>query len=267
MVNVVVPISENAKSFYKILGRLNHFDSLNVHVGVCESEYDWLISQIGNDGGLFIHKYPDGTDREEMINSLQVYIESGPLLIMRKPITMDELNKFLTQNKEVVSCERDLGKFKSFLFMIWQKILKLFMGVNLYNGDSSVIYFSEEISMVLSQSGNLSYSSRVNRWKGVEQATVDVLGEKAKTSVDKKKNLIYSISILAGIIMAVLVTTLVCIFVKVGIVVGLLIACLDILALATSLILSILITFNCMVGKRHFDRAIEIQNNKETIQE
>ena len=184
-------------------------------------------------------------------------------MIMRKPITMEEFNKFIVQKKDVVTCEKKMGKFKTFMLRLWQKILHLFLGVKLYDGDSSVIYFSEEISMVLSQSGNLSFSSRADRWRGIEQSIVETNGNPVKTPIDKKKNWIYAISAIVAVIVATAVSVTVFMLAKLSVIIGLLVACLDILALAVAIIMCVMIAFNNTVGKKHFGRAIEIQIDKK----
>ena len=264
MVNVIVPISKNSQDFINILKRLGNLESVFVHVGICDNEYEALTSQIGKLENVYVHSFIDGSDREEMINSLQSLIGSGPLMIMRKPITMEEFNRFVSQNKDVVTCKRKHGKIKSFMFKIWQKILKLFLGVRLYEGDSSVVYFSPEISSVISQSGNLSYSSRVDRWRGIEQSTVETKSPPVKTTINNKHNLYFIIFAIMSIIVASAVTTLVCIFTKRSIIIGLLIACVDILAFAITLIMIIMISFNTVVGKKQFNRALEIEKDLST---
>lgn len=261
MVNVIIPISKNPQDFVKILDRLGNLESVFVHVGICDSEYDALVNQIGQSDNVYVHAFADGADREEMINSLQSLIGNGPLMIMRKPITMEEFNRFISQNKDVVTCERGFGKFKAFMFMIWQKILKLFLGVKLYDGDPSVIYFSPEISAVISQSGNLSYSSRVDRWRGIAQSTVETKSPPVKTVVNKKNNINFIIFAVVSLLVASTVTTVVCLFAKMSIIIGLLIACVDIIAFAIALIMVIMIAFNSVVGKKHFDRAFEIEKD------
>lgn len=257
MINVVVPISGNAKDFYAILGRLGHIRSANVLVGICESEYGDLKLRVQEYENISVYMYADGTHREEMVNALQYYIEEGSVMVMRKPITMEEFNQFITQKKEVVTCERGMGKVKSFFFMIWQKILKLILGVQLYDGDASVIYFDEEVSAVLSQSSNLSYSSRASRWKGISQGVVQTQGKPVKTPKNKKRDFYYILCCVIAFVLAATITTVVCLFARMSIIVGLLVACLDIIALAIIVVVCVMIAFNNIVGKRRFERPVE----------
>lgn len=265
MVNVIVPIDKNSKDYYKILNRLGHISTVNVHVGIIDSEFDSLLNNLEESDNVFIHSYQDGYNIEEMINSLQAYVGMGATVVMRKPITLEEFNRFITQRKDVVTCDREENKFKSFMRMLWNKILKLFLGVKMYEGDTSVIYLSEEVSAVISQSGNLSYSSRVDRWRGIEQCKVAAQGEPVKPIVDKKSNIKLMIYAIVSIVLAAVITTVVCLFAKMSTIIGLLIGCLDAIALIIAFIMYIMILFNSMVGKKHFARAIEIekQQNEE----
>ena len=263
MLNVIVPIVDNSKRYQKILQSLVNAQDVNVFVGVISSQKS-NIEMISGDNIDYI-EYKDGSHREEIINSLQKYIISGSLLIMRKPIQISELNSFITSHKDICTCSRKLSPIKSFFFNIWQKILKIFLGVKLYDGDTSVIYFSDEISSVILNSSSLSYNSRVDRWKGVDQGTVDVVGEFVKADKDKKSNLNNFLIGLASLIVASVVTTVVCIFATVNITGGLLLFCLDVICLSIIVIISIVTMFNNVVGKKEYEYAVEIDNEMDEI--
>ena len=242
MVNVVVPITNNAKRYKKILSSLSRANNVVVLVGVVSNqinELNFLDSE-----NIYIIEFQDGSKMEEIINGLQKYISVGSIMIMRKPISENEFNSFVNNNKDVVTCRRNLSSFKAILFNFWQKILKTFLGVRLYEGDASVIYFAEDIASVILSSSNLSYNSRVDRWRGIEQGTVVVEGESVKTETDKKANIRNFIISLIAIAVAVSVTTVVSIFARVNLIVGLLLFCLDFIALAIVLILLVITIFN-----------------------
>ncbi len=258
MVNVIVPIAKNGAGFVKILDKLSNISSVHVILGVVESEAS-VVSHLADGENISYHVFENGANREEIINSLQAYIEEGSVMIMRRPIKMEEFNRFISQRKDIVTCERKMGRIKAFFFMIWQNILKLFLGVRLYEGDTSVIYFGEEISAVLAQSTNLSYSSRVDRWRGVEHGVVDAGEEFVKTDIDKKANFKYILTASVSVVVAIIVSVIVCLFAKMSIIVGLLIACLDIIALAVAVIMAVMIVFNNMVGSKKFKYASEVE--------
>ncbi len=257
MLNVVVPIANNAKKFRKILNSLINVKDVNVFVGVVSSQIDEL--NMINGDNIYKIEYQDNSNREEIINSLQKYLDYGEILIMRKPITVNEFNSFLSTNKDVVVCRQNHSSVKVFFKNLWQKILKLCLGVKLYDGDTSVIYFAQDIATVILGSTNLSYNSRVDRWKGIEQGSVIVEGDKVNTEKDKKLNLKnLFISILVFSIGAV-VTTVVCLFAPVNIIVGLLLFCLDVICLLIIAILFVMTLFNNTVGKKNFGFAAEIE--------
>lgn len=255
MVNVLVPIINNASGFDKILTSISSYSQVNILIGVVASQKQNL--QLSESENIHIIEFQEGSKREEIINSLQKYIVQGSILIMRKPISENEFNNFVNNPKNIVTCKRNLSNFKKSLLKIWQKILKIFLGVRLYKGDTSVVYFDEDISSVVLSSTNLSYNSRVDRWKGIEQGTVKVEGELVKTDIDKNVNIRNIIIAIIALAIAVTVTTVVCLFARVNLIVGLLLFCLDFISLAIAFVLTIITIFNCLVGKRQFGFAVE----------
>ena len=261
MLNVVVPIVSNAKRFRKILAKLANVEDVNLFIGVVSSQIRELDMIEGDN--VYKLEYKDGSNREEIINSLQKYLNVGSILILRKPISEQELNGFLNSDKDVVSCRKNTSTFKNFFVDLWQKILKLCLGVKLYDGDTSAIYFAEDISTVILGSSNLSYNSRVDRWKGIEQGTIIVDGDAVKTDVDKKLNIRNVIISLVALLVGATVTTVVSIFATVIIIVGLLLFCLDVICVMIVLILLVMTIFNCMVGKKNFGFAAEVESDDE----
>ncbi len=261
MINVVIPIVNNAKKYSKIISDLSSIDDINVFVGVTTEQFKF-VEEFQSEN-VFVIEYKDGSKREEIINSLQKYISGGDLFIMRKPITISEFEKFVNSESDITLSKPKRSNFKQFLMSIWQNILKTFLGVKLYNGDTSAIYFQEDIASVVLQSSNLSYSTRVDRWNGVSQGNVEISGESVKTESDKKLNIKYLIIGILALIIGTVVTAVVSVFASVSIIVGLLLFCLDAIMLSIFLILLIIITFNSMVGKKHFGSAIEVLKDED----
>ncbi len=261
MINVVVPIVHNAKSYKKVLSSLVNVDNINVLIGVVSSQMSVLQTLEGDN--IYYVEFKDGSNREAIINSLQKYIGDGALLIMRKPILPNELSEFLNTDKDVVVCKRNMSTVKNLFLQLWQKILRLCLGVRLYEGDTSVIYLGEDIATVISGTRNLSYSTRVDRWRGLVHGSVIVQGEPVKTDKDIKLNIKYALIALLAIIIGVVVTVVVSLYARVNIIVGLLLFCLDVICLATALILLVMIIFNNTVGKKNFGYAEEILNDED----
>lgn len=256
MINILIPITQNAKGYKKIIADLSSNEEAEIFIGVISSQKNAL--QYPNRDNIHVIEYDNAAKREEIINSMQKYIQVGELFIIRKPITYNEFKDFLKNDRDIVVCKTNLSPIKKFFFMIWQKILRLCLGVRLYDGDTSAIYFGEDLAAVLAQSNNLSYSSRVDRWRGVDQGSVIVEGEPVKTEVDKKENIKYLLFGLLALILGAAVTTVVAIFARVNVIVGLFLFCLDAICLAVFLLLLVVIIFNTVVGKKKFSSALEL---------
>lgn len=261
MLNVVVPIVNNSKMYVKLLTSLSNVNGVNVFVGYVTSQKNDLLSVEGNNFNFI--EFKDGSHREEIINSLQKYLGEGAILILRKPITVNEFNSFANTKRDIVTCRRTLTKIQSFFMGLWQKILKLCLGVKLYDGDTSAIYFGDDISSVVLNSSNLSYNSRVNRWKGVDQDTIVVEGDKVKADKDTKTNINSMIISLIALLIGVVVTTIVSIYATVNIIVGLLLFCLDVICLSVILIFAIMTIFNNIVGKKQYGYAVEVMDEED----
>lgn len=256
MINILIPITQNAKGYKKIIADLSSNEEAEIFIGVISSQKNAL--QYPNRDNIHVIEYDNSAKREEIINSMQKYIQVGELFIIRKPITYNEFKDFLKNDRDIVVCKTNLSPIKKFFFMIWQKILRLCLGVRLYDGDTSAIYFGEDLAAVLAQSNNLSYSSRVDRWRGVDQGSVIVEGEPVKTEVDKKENIKYLLFGLLTLILGAAVTTVVAIFARVNVIIGLFLFCLDAICLAVFLLLLVVIIFNTVVGKKKFSSALEL---------
>ena len=253
MVNFLIAITDNAKSFREMIFSLVGNDEFKISVGIRKSIRKDL--ELTENENLEIFEFADNAKREEIVNALSLNLEAGEVIVARKPLTAEELNQFLQSKADITVCKENRGKVKNFFHSLCQKILKLCLGVRVYDGDSSVIKFNENIGAVLIQTNDVSYATRVDRWKGLTTESVDVKSQPVKPEIDKKA--ITKCSIWAGLslIVAVLTTVLVCIFTKVGIIAGMLLFCLDAICLAVILLMLVMIGFNVSVGKKHNDRA------------
>lgn len=256
MINVLVPITTFSTKYKEILLELADEEDVNLLVGI-SNKIKNEVAFIPNEK-VFI--YDDCFDKESILNALFTKVKEGSLVVMRQPITMKEFQKLLSNGEHIVTCKKQRNPVKAFFFKIWQKILKAFLGVNLYNGDTSVVYFSEVLLPILFESGNLSFASRVDRWIGVDKGSEPLSCEQEKYNPDKKAITKYCIFANISLLIACLVTTFVCVFANVGIVLGLLLFCIDAICLAIILILVTIIIFNCSVGRRNVETAIEVGN-------
>ena len=260
MLNVVIPIVTNVKGYQKLVSKLVDLEDVNVLIGITSSLKSQVEAWSGDN--VYIIEFEDGSSREAIINGLHRYIGEGSIMILRKPISIEEFNNFVISKKDIVLCNKNYSPVKRNFFLLWQKILKLFLGLKQYEGDTSAILFSEDISSVLNDSVDLSFTSRVDRWRGLEQGFVQVQGEAVKTDVDTKAIMKYFLIALTALIIGTVVTVCVCLFVNVSIIIGLLLACLDIICVMVILIMIVLVIFNYSIGKKHFSSAIEIENEE-----
>ena len=248
MINVLIPIGSNLKSYQQMIDGLSHFYDVNIIVGLSEKQEDQIVKL---DNVRYVI-FKDGTDREAMINSLSMFVLAGQILILRRAVDAKKLEKILSSNAGITLAKNRPGnKFTAFFINLWHKLVQMFFGVKFYEGDNSIIKFSQDLSEVLLQTGNLSYNSRVNRWKGVDQTVVEVdWGKAEKFSTDKKQTLIYSLTAAALIVVATVVTVLLCVFANINFVLGLLIVCIDIICIFMAIILLMMLAFNNKVGKK-----------------
>ena len=260
MLNVVIPIVTNVKGYQKLVSKLVDLEDVNVLIGITSSLKSQVEAWSGDN--VYIIEFEDGSSREAIINGLHRYIGEGSIMILRKPISIEEFNNFVRSKKDIVLCNKNYSPVKRIFFLLWQKILKLFLGLKQYEGDTSAILFSEDISSVLNDSVDLSFTSRVDRWRGLEQGFVQVQGEAVKTDVDTKAIMKYFLIALTALIIGTVVTVCVCLFVNVSIIIGLLLDCLDIICVMVILIMIVLVIFNYSIGKKHFSSAIEIENEE-----
>ncbi len=248
MINVIIPITSVEKGYAEMIGELAFYDELNVLVGIWESCQDKIVF----DSNVKTIVFKDGTNKEQMINSLSMLVLAGKILILRRALGRKDLEKFLSSNESIVlGAKKKRNKVASFFVGIWHKFIKLIFGVGFFEGDTSAIMFDEDFSEVLLQAGNISYNSRVNRFRGVTEKTVEIAEGKADPyPIDKKQTAVYS-SISAGLVaVAVLVTVLLCLFVNISFIIGLLIACVDIICVFMAGIFMMMLFFNRRVGKR-----------------
>ena len=253
MLTVLIPITDKAEKFNKLLSSLDGDDEIMVCVGVRKSQRKQLgFSESEN---ITIFEFDDNSKREEILNALSLNLQEGEVMVLRKPITIEEFNKFYSCKEDIAVCKQQRGKIGKFFHNLWQKILKLCLGVKLYEGDTSVIKFNEDIGAVLSQTHDLSYATRVDRWKGLTTESIETKEEKVKAEKDKKSILMCSITAVVALVVALVTSLCVCLLTKVNIIGGLLLVCLDVICLAVICVMMVMVGFNCEVGKKYNKKA------------
>ena len=262
MVNVIIPIVKDLQNYQKMIQQLSAYIDVNIIVGVTEQ----ISKQIVDLEKSKVIVFKNDTNKEQMINSLSMFVLGGKILILRRVLQKEDLEKFLFSNESVLlASSKKRSKVANFFVKLWHKMVRLIFGVAFYEGDTSAIMFSQDLSEVLIQTGNLSYNSRVNRWKGITEQNVEVKGEnKEKYPGDKKEKLVYSLSASILLALAIIITVLLCVFVNINFILGLLIVCIDIIFVFISIVLFMMLAFNNKVGAKNIAEGEIISNLKES---
>lgn len=264
MINVIIPIVENPKAYTEIITQLSLKRGLQIIVGITETlskEVDFNFSNVVQT------IYKDGSRKEEIINSSQKYLVEGELVIARRPFSLKEFNALFSSPASITFVKgKPTNKITTFFKNLCYSLVKLIFGVRLFEGDSSLIRFDEDLTLVLSQAENFSYSTRIDRWKGVAKQAIDVESlTSTKNEVNKKSSIMLLIYSLLSIATGAVVTTCVLLFARLSIIIGLLIVCLDVLCLMTAFFCLVSLAFNNKIGQKNFGFAIPVENEKLII--
>lgn len=256
MLNVVIPITSNIEKYYDFLNGIADAFDIQVCVGVSHKYYQELINRYQYIDNFKLFEFDNREGKEQMINAMQDYLENGSIMVLRKPISLKEFEKIIKSESDIVTCKKSRTTVKTFFFKIWQKITKVLLGVKTYAGDFSMVYFNDDIADVVMRTGNLSYSSRVNRWKGIRQGVITTDAPADKLEKDHALNVKYLLFAIALFAVGAVVTAIVSIFVKMTIIIGLFLFCLDAICASIGGILLIMMIFTNMTGKKQYGKAI-----------
>lgn len=176
MNNIILPLKndfEAAAAFIKSIKRKD----CTFFVGVT-SDGKGKIKASKN---VKVFVFKQGSAKEEIINSLSSEIGEGRIIILRKLITPKELDAFISSQSDITICAtKKRNKFANFFYKLWKKMVRAMFDFNFFEGDVSVVAISEKLAPVAKNLKNLSYASRVNRWKGVSESQVEVSSPPAK---------------------------------------------------------------------------------------
>lgn len=254
MTNIIFPVTENFEENAKYVKSLKI--SANILVGVTEEGKEAFKFR---KAGMKVKVFKSGSKKEEMINSLQQLLEEGATIILRKQLSHDELLKFLTSKTDITVCDqKKRNKFCEFFFNIWKKIIRLLFDFSFFDGDVSAVGFSEEISKVILNISNLSYASRVNRWKGVTVGYVKTSSPPAKKEYSRARNnimLIGFVALFLGVIASIVVYYLFCPVTFLSVLLWICAVLITGLGLLISVAIYIL---TIKTGKRYFSKAEEV---------
>lgn len=262
MVNVIFPIIEDTKENKNFFDLLKKQKKVYIVAGVTQSlQKKYKIT----DGKLGVVKvYENDSKKEEVINSLKKHLKKGSILIIRKPITKEELDKFVESNADITICaEKKRNSFKTFFNNIKKKMIKFLFGFLPYSDKLNAIMFNDNPSEVLQNALNISFFTRVDRWKGYSYASVDVSGESVKLDY-KKSSLWTMLCIWIGLLaLAIAGTVLYFCFLQptfLGVFIIMAVLIILIIAVLIAVTMSLL---KWSVGDRYFKMAKEIEKEKK----
>lgn len=262
MINVLIPITDRIEKYEEIIDALGDADNVTVYLMAAEKLYSRLTNEYSQFENFEMFCFEEGATKEEMINSVQNYIGKGSLMVLRKPVTVKEFNKMVSSDKDVVTCKVVKSKFKTFIFRLWQKLTKLVIGVKMYSGDPSVVYFNDDLADVALRTTNLSYSTRVNRWKGASQAVATVEAPSDKQTIDKKITVRNSVIASLIVLLGIVATVVVALFAPITITSVLLLICLNGVCVGIASLLVIMAIFANMTGTKNVKYAMILKKSK-----
>lgn len=255
MIDVLIPIVDKASDYQKAIEAISDMEELNIILGVTNT----LAKELNFDyPNVTVQIFKNGSKTEEIINAMQRFVESDNVFIARKPFTREEFMEFINADADIVTCELPKGNaFTRFFRRVWALIIKHIFGVKFFQGDTSLVYFNEGVGSLLDKVNNLSYATRIDRWRSIKQETVKTSYPRAMPATDMRTNIILIVCSVLSLLLGLAVTLIVAFLAKITPLVIVLLICLDIVCLSVSLFLIITYLFNRKIGKRDFMKAIE----------
>ena len=262
MLNVIFPITEDTKENKKLLEVLKKKKGTRLIVGVKESlKKNFKLSESEN---VVYRIYADESKKEEMINSLNAFTKKGKILFIRKPITEDELDGFLSSKSDITICsEKKRNAFSNFFYKLGKLMTGFLFGFTTYGGKNNAILFGEEPSDVLRMANNISFSTRVNRWKGYSVSSVQVDGDGYKFEYNKLSIASMICLWLSLFLMSVTGTIVYFCYAQATFLSVLLFVCLNILLCIALLIAITVAIMRKDAGERYFGIAKEIKKKEK----
>ena len=263
MINLIFPITidnpENRKFFEETKKRKD----INFLVGVSEDLKDAYTVTAANKN-VQVSIYKKGSNSEEIINALKDYTKKGKIVIVRAPIAQKELDKFFSSNADITYCtKKKEGKIKTFFKELGQKIVRTLFGFSPYQSNGRAIAFGEGPSDILREGYNISYATRVDRWKGYSYAEVDVQGEEVRPAYNVK-SVALSLAIWSFVLLLAIAGTVVyfC-FMPANFLSVFVAICGLFLAVTALLIATAISLLKINAGERYYEKATEIITEKE----
>lgn len=262
MVNIIFPITEDDQKQKTLFDYLKKKKDIRLIVGVTESlKKTYKLAE--SDSQIF-KVYADPSKKEEIINSLINFAKKDKTLIIRKAISAEEIDKFLASKTEITICkEKSRNGFCEFFYNLGRKMMKFLFGFIPYGGKNNAIMFGQELSDVLRSANNISYSTRVNRWKGYSISRVEIEGNGYKFEYNKPKTLSILCLWISLLVLSISGTVVYYCFLPVTFLNVFLFICLNLLFSVAMIVAITIAIMNISAGERYYGYAKEIILKKE----
>lgn len=254
MINIVIPIVDKLEDYQKSIDAIAKKE-YKIIIGITEE----LSDKFALPNGAVMRIFANGSKKEEIINSLKRHIGKGKVIIARRPFSAAEIERLATSDAEITYLKSPAkSKFAAWLKNLMGKLIKAMFGVKFFDGDVSLIAFDQSMQEVLSNVNSLSYSSRVDRWRGVTQQQVDADSPPVKLDYSVASRIKLGVAMALCFLLPIITTVLVAVLAKVSFFIGLLLFFLIALGASGGVIIFCSFYLNLLSGNRYFPDGKEI---------
>ncbi len=258
MTNLIIPINKNVESYTQGITKIALNSDAQIYIGITEDLASKLDLNMPN---VDITIFEKGSKKEEILLSMQSLLTHQKTIIARRPISFDEFLELKNSKAQITYCSQGKSnKLKSYLNKLWQSLTRLLFGIKTFGGDTSLIAFDKDVVDILAEAENFSFATRVDRWKGFSQNTIEAKAAPVRFERNKKNTAMLLLCAILPFAIAAILTTCLALFAKLSIITGLLLACLDILCLSTTILSLFVLLLNSKIGQKNFKKA-QIVNN------
>lgn len=252
MINVILPVVENPEQFEAFVKEHSGKD-VKFFVGIRRG-----LNFSSNLKNVELHTFVEKATAEEIVNALHTCnMQQGRILIARRPLTKGEFENLTTSDKEIatlkVKCNRFLTAFKNFA----KNLVRRFFAFTFFD-DISAICFNEEMFASVRANGNLSLSSRINKYVGVEFDEIDAEEKPVKKQYNRVKNISAFVFWTLLLIASIVGGALICSLLPIRALIVIIVVFWIILAAFFWFVGFINFMRTCSVGQLHYGRAEEV---------
>lgn len=263
MVNLIFPVISDSVEYKKFFDKTKQRKDVNFLVGVTEALFKkYKVTATASKTKVIV--FENNSKKEEMINALKDYAKKGELLIIRSPIEQSEIDEFVSSKADVTYCaKKKKGKIRTFFENLGDKIIKLLFGFTPYNGDVTAIKFGKSPGDILREGYNISYATRVDRWKGYSYASVDVEAKAVKLEYNVVSVIMMLITWITLFLGAIAGTVVYFVFNSATFLSVFIAICILFLLLTAVFISTAVALLKMRAGERYFGKAKEIKKERK----